>query len=53
MKEQDVVKTKDNGEAKKKHVGIGAWISLAVFIVILSGVFMNSDSHSRFLISRI
>jgi nucleoside recognition membrane protein YjiH len=49
MKEQDVVKTKDNGEAKKKHVGIGAWISLAVFIVILSGVFMNSDSALKVL----
>ena len=49
MKEQDVVKTKDKSEIQKKHVGIGAWISLVVFILILSGVFMNSDTALKVL----
>ncbi len=49
MKEQTVDKTKNTNETNKKHVGIVAWISLAVFIVILSGVFMNSDSALKVL----
>ena len=34
---------------EKKHVGIGAWVSLVVFILILSGIFMKSDSPLKVL----
>ncbi len=49
MKEQNVGKAQNGNEMNKKHVGIGAWISLAVFIMILSGIFMNSDSALKVL----
>ena len=34
---------------EKKHVGIGAWVSLVVFILILSGIFMKSDTPLKVL----
>lgn len=44
--------SKKNGAAvtkEKKHVGIGGWVSLVVFILILSGIFMKSDSPLKVL----
>lgn len=43
MKEQSC------NSVQKKKVGVGAWISLVIFIIILSGIFMKSDTPLKVL----
>lgn len=43
------MKEQSGNSVQKKKVGVGAWISLIIFIIILSGIFMESDTPLKVL----